>query len=80
MKKMPDRKNSHAAPAKALPPVTACVAILLTLAGCASSSHGDFCSLYIPVYTSPLDTTETRQQADSNNAVWKTLCENSYAP
>lgn len=50
------------------------------LAGCASSSHGDFCTLYLPVYTSLQDTAETRRQADMNNAVWETLCDENYAP
>jgi hypothetical protein len=54
---------------------TACAMILLLPAACATGSRGDFCAVYAPVYTSDADTTETRRQADVNNAVWMRFCE-----
>lgn len=44
------------------------------LSACANGSAGDFCAVYMPVYTSAQDTEQTRLQADLNNAVWFELC------
>lgn len=50
--------------------------ILTTLSACGTSSPvRDFCLIYEPIYHSPADTEETRQQADRNNAAWLELCE-----
>lgn len=51
---------------------TACALILLTLGACdhVSPDRKSYCLNYRPVYTSPRDTEETRQQCDGNNAVW----------
>ncbi len=62
-----------------LPSVTACVLTLVLLQACARGLKGDFCALYIPVYTADSDSAETRAQTDLNNAVWLDLCR-SYAP
>lgn len=45
------------------------------LSGCAAGSPGSFCMLYEPVYTHAGDTEETRGQADVNNALWWSLCD-----
>lgn len=47
---------------------------LLLPAGCARGSGDSFCQIYAPVYTVDGDTSETRRQADMNNAVWWGLC------
>lgn len=52
----------------------ACGMMMILQSGCAHVSPASFCALYIPVYTSAEDSTETRVQADSNNAVWLALC------
>lgn len=52
-----------------------CGLILLMLGGCASTIPGDFCLLYMPVYTHPQDTEETRRQADINNILYADMCE-----
>jgi hypothetical protein len=49
--------------------------MLLMPAACAPASRGDFCTLYLPVYTAAEDSAETRRQADANNAVWLEICE-----
>ncbi len=49
--------------------------MLVMLSGCATNTAGDFCLIYKPVYTSDLDTEETRDQADQNNAVYQELCD-----
>jgi hypothetical protein len=54
---------------------TACAMMLLMPAACAPASRGDFCTLYLPVYTAAEDSAETRRQADANNAVWLEICE-----
>lgn len=53
---------------------TVCGMMMILQSGCARVSPASFCALYIPVYTSAEDSTETRAQADSNNAVWLALC------
>lgn len=57
---------------------TACAAMLFMLGGCAPASRGDFCALYLPVYTAAGDTAQTRRQADMNNAVWLEMCGGSF--
>lgn len=58
--------------------------ILLLLSGCARDSAeikpvkpliDTYCATYVPVYTSKLDTEETKLQVDKNNAVWLVRCE-----
>jgi hypothetical protein len=52
------------------------MAILLT--GCATSTsapQSDFCLIYEPVYVDrTLDTPETLQQVDRNNAAYEAVC------
>lgn len=54
--------------------VIVCAGTLLMLSGCAKPLNGDFCLLYRPVFSSPLDTEETLKQVDMNNIVWAELC------
>jgi hypothetical protein len=51
-----------------------CAIILIMPGGCVSISEGDFCRLYLPVYTDTQDTEETLTQIDRNNAVWLETC------
>ncbi len=41
---------------------------------CVRDSAGDFCLIYQPVYTAATDTERTKEQVDSNNAVWVESC------
>lgn len=51
-----------------------CGAMPAMLTACAPASRGDFCEIYKPVYTAPIDTAETKAMTDDNNAVWLELC------
>jgi hypothetical protein len=64
----------------------ASILIPLTVTGCAIGSPATepepiksavlpFCAIYVPVYSSKLDTEETKKQIDKNNAVWLEYCE-----
>lgn len=35
-----------------------------------------YCQLYAPVYWSRADTRRTKEQIDTNNRVWKSVCKN----
>ena len=63
-------------PSKRLLFVTVCGMMVILQSACAHVSPASFCAVYLPVYTSENDTEETRQQADSNNAIWWLLCTN----
>lgn len=55
--------------------VTASATILFSVSACVlGSPAGSFCGTYEPVYTSPQDTPETRDQVDRNNVVWAEEC------
>lgn len=59
--------------------VTACVLMLLLQAACVHGFGGDFCKIYIPVYSSAQDSAQTQDQIDANNAAWLALCVKSQA-
>ena len=50
--------------------------MLMSVSGCQGNTAATdtFCLIYKPVYTSRLDTEETRQQVTDNNAAYESLC------
>ena len=61
-------------PLKPCATVIICAAIVAMLGGCVNASHGSFCQIYQPVYTSNLDSVKTKEQVDLNNVVWLEMC------
>ena len=57
--------------------VIGCTVTTTMLASCVTSSHvtDTYCLLYKTVYSSRLDTEETKAQIDQNNAVWMERCD-----
>lgn len=49
--------------------------MLLTVTACATASpSGDFCAVYVPVYSRASDRPELRDAINANNAVWLERC------
>ena len=48
--------------------------IAISVSACGANTQGSFCSIYRPVFTSPNDTEETKQQVDENNIIYEEKC------
>jgi hypothetical protein len=57
-----------------IPFVIALGATAIIMTACKNVSSDSFCHLYRPVYSSPQDTQQTRDEANANNAVWLERC------